>query len=277
MRQGGKRSIPLVIFTPNSEQIVQASHDSHFAKILNEADITLPDGIGIIWAFRFIHGPKSFGNSSGISERIPGREFMYDLCGQCAKEGVQIGLIGGTGDIAVKALECLKTQFPRLLGWAESQHEMRVVGSQPRVRLGSIESRRVDERQRVEAGRLSVVGWEGREDDYFIALAQRIQKTHTGVIFVGLGAPKQEYVIRALARALAGIHASPVLMAVGGTFDVLSRTLPPVPKWISRRGFEWLWRLLLEPKRIVRQIRLIVFVLLAIKEKYFHTRKEVNG
>ena len=79
---------PLVIVTPNPEQIVLATRDFHFAKLLNQADISLPDGIGVVLASKILGKPR-------IQKRIQGVEFMQDLTAMAARNGVTIGLIGG--------------------------------------------------------------------------------------------------------------------------------------------------------------------------------------
>ena len=56
-------------------------------------------------------------------------------------------------------------------------------------------------------------------------------------------------------------------MGVGGAFDYISGRVPRAPRWVRSIGFEWLFRLLIEPWRIKRQLVLLEFVWLVIKEK----------
>ena len=51
-------------------------------------------------------------------------------------------------------------------------------------------------------------------------------------------------------------------MPVGGSFDVLSKTLKRAPKWIIKCNLEWIYRLIQEPKRIKRYFKLIKFIFL---------------
>lgn len=99
----------LVIVTPNPEQVILARDNPEFKKILNRADIALPDGVGLAMAI-------------GV-KRIAGVEFMEDLVGAAAKEGYTMALIGGRGGVAVEALECLRVRFPGLKGWASEPEE----------------------------------------------------------------------------------------------------------------------------------------------------------
>src|SRR3989344_2970706 len=97
-----KAKKPLIIVTPNPEQVVFAQKNKRFADILNRADLSLPDGIGIALTL-------------GI-QRIAGVEFMEDVVEMAAKWGYRIGLIGGKGRVAVEALECLQKKYPGLTG-----------------------------------------------------------------------------------------------------------------------------------------------------------------
>lgn len=211
--KGGK---PRIIVTPNPEQVVLAEREKHVANILNQADVALPDGIGVAWAV-------------GVP-RIAGVEFMEDLVRLAAKRGDTIGLIGGRAGLAVKALECLKAKYSGLRGWTFEPGL---------VSLGDL-------------GNLSDLG-------------EKIRKTNTRLVFVGLGAPKQEFFIEALSRQLSAV--SCILMSVGGAFDMISGSIQRAPVIIRNVGMEWLWRLFKEPWRWKRQLALVKFVWLVLYEK----------
>jgi len=208
----------LTIVTPNPEQIVYAQRDSQFAKILNKADIAIPDGIGVAWVL-------------GI-ERIAGVEFMEDLVGIAAKQGIPVALIGGRGDLAVKTFECLSRRTPGLKGWGEELGEIGNLGN-----LGNL-------------GDLKNI-------------VQKIQKTGVRIVFVGLGAPKQEYFIARLARQSPAIY-----MSVGGSFDIITGRTPRAPQLLRTFGLEWLWRLFREPWRMKRQLALLQFMWLVTRERF---------
>ncbi len=96
-----------------------------------------------------------------------------------------------------------------------------------------------------------------------------INETEADVVWVGLGAPKQE---RWMAEHLGKIGA-PVMIGVGAAFDFLSGKKPQAPRWIQRSGFEWLFRLATEPKRLWPRYRqyplfvwLVLLQLLGVKE-----------
>ena len=56
-------------------------------------------------------------------------------------------------------------------------------------------------------------------------------------------------------------------MPVGGSFDVISKSLKRAPNWIIKINLEWLYRLIKQPMRFFRQIKLVKFIFLVIIEK----------
>lgn len=246
---------PLVIATPNPEQIILAQKNTAFAQILNRADIELPDGIGIAFASQLLTQVTGNSKQLTVRERIPGVEFMEDLVRLAEEQAVRIGLIGGRRGVAVKALECLRQKYPNLEGWAENGPDL--------------------------TGEVSTA-IDGLGEDYWRSLVKKIETTHTSMVFVGLGAPKQEFFIEAIRRQLSAIRSSDdrrlktdsfpiILMSVGGSFDILSGTIQRASLLIRSIGLEWFWRLVQEPWRLRRQYALVRFVLLVLKEQIRHS------
>ena len=81
------------------------------------------------------------------------------------------------------------------------------------------------------------------EDEAIIA---DINRSGVRILFVGLGCPKQE---RWMASHSGRIRA--VMMGVGAAFDLYAGRVPEAPRWISRLGFEWAYRLAREPRRLL--------------------------
>jgi len=215
-----RKGEPLVIFTPNPEIINYAQKDDNFRRIVNTAQINIPDGWGVVWAAKKLYNQKL--------ERIAGVDLVGDLAKMAEKEGYRIGLIGGKGKIAVEALECLKRKFPRLKGWAEEGPEIKIFNFQ-----------------------FSIFNDEIKE------IVGKIQSEKTDILFVGLGCPKQEYFIdRIKNQELRIKNRKPlVIMAVGGAFDYISGRVGRAPVWMRNAGLEWFYRLIREPWRLGRQIR----------------------
>ena len=84
------------------------------------------------------------------------------------------------------------------------------------------------------------------------------------IIFVAMGAPKQEIFITKYMNELP----CKIFMGVGGSFDVISETTKRAPSWIINSNLEWLYRILKEPVRIKRFKKNIDFVLMCIKDIY---------
>lgn len=90
-----------------------------------------------------------------------------------------------------------------------------------------------------------------------------INKKNPDILFVALGSPKQEYFINNNMEKLN----CKIFMGVGGSFDVISGNIKRAPVWMQNKGLEWLFRLIQNPKRIVRQIKLIPFFIISILKK----------
>ncbi|MDO8618917.1 MAG: WecB/TagA/CpsF family glycosyltransferase [Candidatus Daviesbacteria bacterium] len=89
------------IVTPNPEFIVAARGDNVFTKILNDADLSIPDGIGLKLTGR-------------VKNRIAGIDLMEAMISLAAQKGYSIGLLGSRGDTAQKTAEVLKLKYPNL-------------------------------------------------------------------------------------------------------------------------------------------------------------------
>ena len=95
-------------------------------------------------------------------------------------------------------------------------------------------------------------------------IVERINASGARILFVAYGPPKQELWI---ARNAARLKNVAVAMGVGGTFDTLAGLVPRAPQWMRAAGFEWVYRLLREPSRIQRQMRIPYFMWLVVKQK----------
>ena len=92
--------------------------------------------------------------------------------------------------------------------------------------------------------------------------APALEQKKPDLLLLGLGAPRQELW---MARNRQKINA--VMIGVGGLLDVFAGDIPRAPESWQRLGLEWLYRLLREPKRLKRMIRLPKILLLAARER----------
>lgn len=102
--------------------------------------------------------------------------------------------------------------------------------------------------------------------EHITELAQQIPKEKRPVVWVGVGTPSQNFLVHDLAK-----ETGLVVVGVGAAFEFLSNLKPEAPRWVSRVGLEWLYRLLSEPKRLWRRYLWgnAVFVFAVVKYRFF--------
>ena len=93
---------------------------------------------------------------------------------------------------------------------------------------------------------------------------EKLKNETIDILFVGLGSPKQEKFILEHKEELKNIK---ILIPVGGSFDVISKTKKRAPAWMQKCNLEFLYIFFQEPKRIFRQFKLLKFVYLVMIKK----------
>jgi N-acetylglucosaminyldiphosphoundecaprenol N-acetyl-beta-D-mannosaminyltransferase len=78
---------------------------------------------------------------------------------------------------------------------------------------------------------------------------QAINEARPDFVWIGLGMPKQE---KWMAQHVGKIQAA-ALLGIGAAFDFIAETTPRAPVWMQHSGFEWLFRLMTEPRRLARR------------------------
>lgn len=147
-------------------------------------------------------------------KRVYGPELMQKICGIFGKNGYRNYLYGSSPDVLGKLREKLNKKYPGLI--------ISGIFSPPFRQLSK------------------------DEDDKVI---EDINSSNSDIVWVGLGSPKQDlwmYEHRGRINA-------PVLIGVGAAFDFIAGTKPQAPRWMRDSGFEWLFRLITEPKRLWRR------------------------
>lgn len=223
----GKRKT--FVTTPNPEFLVFARHNPWFRRILNKADVAIPDGVGLIWASKILGQP--------IRERISGTDLMEKLCQKAAKKKWNLYLVGGQPRTAKETLAVLKKRYPGLKGWAKPGPKLELIKS----------------------------NWSPKAKKEVKRIVKDINAKEPDLLFVAFGMGKQEKFI----WDNWGKLKVKLSMGVGGAFDYISKQVPRAPKWMRQLGLEWLYRLFHQPWRWKRQLRLIEFVWLVLKERFF--------
>lgn len=224
----------VTVMTPNPEQVVQAHSDDTFCHILNKSTVAVADGVGLIWGSRVL---RALGvNKKDLFERIAGIELGEELMRLCAQEGLPVMLVGGRQS-AARAAERFESRLINQgakagfkIGYCEGAND--------------IKNESVPERNEV----LSMI------------------RTYSPkLVLVAFGAPWQEKWVWQNREELekGGVK---VAMVVGGAVDIWGGRVERAPEPVRNVGLEWLWRLIKEPWRAKRQLRLIWFVVLVAKQ-----------
>lgn len=162
-----------------------------------------------------------------FKQRIPGQMYFRKAIEHGTKAGLTFYFLGGGKDIAKKTREHVLKDFPdcKIIGY----HEGYFV--------------------------------EDSEED----VIKEINRLQPNVLFVAMGAPKQEKWIAKHQKELK----VDVATGQGGTFDFEAGKILRAPKWIQKIGMEWLWRLCRQPKRIFRMrvLPIYFFKILFRKDK----------
>jgi exopolysaccharide biosynthesis WecB/TagA/CpsF family protein len=147
---------------------------------------------------------------TSLSDRVYGPELMLRLCRQAEREGVSIYLYGSQPMVLERLQQNLIRQFPKL----------------------------------------GIAGFESPpfrpltpEEDQ--AVVDRINHSGAGLVFLGLGCPKQEHFAYDHRRQIQGVQ-----LCVGAAFDFHAGCKKMAPKWMQRNGLEWAFRLITEPRRL---------------------------
>ena len=158
-----------------------------------------------------------------VKEKVAGIEFGEEVCKLLAKNGGKLYLLGGKPGIAKAAGEKLTEKYPGL----------QICGA---------------------------------ADGYFkdeAAVIAQINEAKPDVLFVCLGAPKQEKFIKEHFEELDVT----LMLGLGGSLDGYAGVAQRAPRWMIDLSLEWLYRLLKEPRRIGRMMRLPKFVAACTGEK----------
>lgn len=245
------------VATINPEFIVQAQADPQYKQVLNNADIAVADGIGVLWAasaynyqlksplkaLQYLEAAvvgvglglltmvNQHNQYAVLPERVTGVDLSDKIAQHCANHQLSLFLLGGQEGIAEKAAAKLIQKYPEL----------------------------------IISGTYSGDGSSNGDAD----TTSQLQAHPSDIVLVAYGAPKQEYWIT---RNLPSIPQS-AAMGVGGTFMYISGASKRAPAVFRKIGLEWLYRLISEPWRWKRQMALPKFFIMVILDM---VRRENN-
>lgn len=165
-----------------------------------------------------------------IGERITGVDLMEELIRLAAISRLRVLLIGGKPNLSLELAECYSTSYP----------EAKFIGLEG---IKNIKNPEVSEEK---------------------AIFSIVSVTRPHIIFVSFGSPDQELWIDRHSNKFK----NSIVMGVGGAFDFLGKKVRRAPKIVRYFGLEWLFRLILQPWRIGRQLRLLTFLRLVLRQKF---------
>ena len=195
-----------IVITPNPEIVIRAQKDKELLHIIKQADLVVPDGIGLVLA-SYITGPK-------LPQRVAGIDLIHSFfC--TAPKNTTVYLLGAKEGVAQKAKKNIEKKYKNI----------------------------------------KVVGYHNGYFNDDKPIVQEITAKKPNVLLVGLGAPRQEkwlYKNKNLPTKIS--------IGIGGAIDVMAGTVKRAPKPFIALNLEWLYRLITDPKRILRMGALPLFV-----------------
>lgn len=160
--------------------------------------------------------------------RVSGPELMWALCGQAARDGLPVYFFGSQSATLEALEQRLRQAFPDLSIAGKESPPFRPLAPE--------------------------------EDAAEVA---RMNESGAGIVFVGLGCPKQE---EWMAAHRGRVNA--VMIGVGAAFDFHAGVVARAPRWMREHGLEWLHRLISEPRRLWRRylVTNTLFILGALRQ-----------
>lgn len=182
--------------------VMEAFDSAPFRGVVNGADLVTPDGRPLVWALK--------GLGVGHASQVRGTDLTSHVIERAAREGIPIGLYGGTPELLESFVGVLRARYPDV--------EVACKIAPPFRPLSPEEDAEV---------------------------TREIVASGARVLLVGIGCPKQE---RWMAAHKGRVPA--VMLGVGAAFDFHTGRIRQAPRWMQATGLEWVFRLLMDPRRL---------------------------
>ena len=256
------------IVTPNPEFVVQAQTDAEFRALINSADLSLPDGIGILWAAKYLSLPlakyplftclQAYINwmgtglriiwqpdyvSSVIPERITGADMVWEISKLAAQRGWSIFLVGAAEGVAKAAAQNLQWLYPNLI--------ISGVSAGPPYESEELVMQQIKANQ----PKFVFLAFPAKEQLRWI---KTYKEQADGIIFIGVGGAL-DFIAGGVALNAPRNHQQPAKRS---------------PAWLQNHGLEWIWRLFTQPWRWARILTAVFgFSLRVVRYKIKKTLK----
>lgn len=240
------------IVTPNPENLLLATNDWLLQKAIRRSDLSVPDGIGLSQAYKFLKfddnknnllrpfiifgqgllvGAATIFNKEYLTDTLPivkGRELFLDLIKLADERRLKVFLFGGENGEQEKVKEVLEKMYVNAVFKTHHYSPLYNKNGQP----ASLKDRKIHK---------NIVGG--------------IKLFEPDLVFVAMNTPKQEkWIYRNFFRLTKVTGA----MTVGGTFNYVAGNMKLPPKWMEKVGLEWIYRLIQEPKRWKRMFNAVI-------------------
>lgn len=235
---------PLVIFKPYVEFLSLAGKNDDIKKLLNSSDINIADSSAIQWAASYLYGKPNIG-SNIVSTYL---SLIFRLQSEKWRQ-----------QIIPQRMAGVDQTLPLLRLASKNNLKIGILGG-PKDTLAT--QKELEKRFK----NIKVNIWSGfYEESSESELVKDIASKNLDVLFCAMGFPKQEkFIIKHQNKLNAK-----VLIGEGGSFDYdqLGGSIKRAPAWMRKLSLEWLWRLIIQPKRIRRQLAIPNFIKQVRKEK----------
>jgi len=202
---------PKSIYTVNPEIVMKGKEDESFKKVVNDGDLVIADGIGVVIASKIIKKP--------LPERVAGYDLVQNIFRKIKNTELTVYFFGAAPGVAEQAKKNMMNLY----------NGLKIIGTHS--------------------------GYYNLEEEK--KMIEEIKKLKPDLLLVGLGAPKQEKWIDKHINEL-GVK---VCIGVGGSFDVMSGNVKRAPKIFIKLGLEWFYRLITQPTRFVRMLKIPMFLI----------------
>lgn len=205
------------VVTLNPEMVMQTETNAEFQAALARASLRVPDGAGLVWARWYLR--------SNFWSLIPSL---------LAFPFVAVERVSGVD--AVTNIAALANQ---------EKKSIYLLGGTPRTNKRTVKKlQRLFPDLSIHAGPDHTFALESQPE-----ILADINAKQPTVLFVAYGSPQQTLWLDQNAGKLPSVR---LAVGVGGAFAIISEDLPRAPKWLRKLNLEWLWRLILEPRRLGR-------------------------
>lgn len=207
-----------IVFTPNPEFVMNALKDEKFMDILNNSDLNIADGIGVVICSKILGSP--------LKERVAGYDLVQNIFSIIKNQEKTVYFLGASEKIIEEAKNRMEAKYRGL----------KIVGFHN--------------------------GYFSEYEEYLII--EEINKLKPDLLLVGLGCPRQEKWIYDNKNKIN----TRVMIGVGGSFDVMSGNIKRAPNIFIKANLEWFYRLITQPTRFKRMLKLPLFLIEVIKYKF---------